>query len=622
MSGGTSSVEAQAATALGYKVEVATNAQWAAKTQADFAGYRALILGDAACGGSITAAVANKSVWGPVINGNVFIVGSDPVFHNSQGGGALTNNGIAFAVDASGRTGMYITLSCYYHDTATNTPVPLLDVFSPGGFTVRGVGCYNDAHIVASHPALTGLTDATLSNWSCSVHEAFDKWPVDFTVLAIARGIGAYYTATDGSTGTPYILARGAGLTVISDIKLTPLSATVSVGLTHQLTATVTTNTPTDGTPVVGTTVTFGVIGGPNTGRTATAVTDSAGVARFSYSSSVAGTDYVKATFVDSAGRTQSSDTVAVIWENLPPTFSSDQKAGSVLVFPYYSSDVNGNFSKADTLLTITNVLDGDATGAGGAPNYQYLHLFFVGSNCSPADTFACLTPGESLQFKASEYDPLTTGYLIAVAVNAEGVPIQNNSFIGSAFVRDDTKGVIDSYGAQAFAKLLDDRVGPAPIIGGAAVLQFDGVSYEGAPIQFSAQIQDLTKSDQTLILASVSGDLGTKLNATAQSGTGAIYKDDERVASFSTALGESCFIVRAVSATNFRVVPGPLTTFLKDRYGYLRFNLTGPAVGLMFTRQGAAGSAQNRWAGIRTLHAMATVSAELRLPIFPPACQ
>ena len=126
VTGGASSREAQAATALGYTVEVVDNAGWAAKTQAEFGTYRALILGDATCTnvGVITAAVANKDVWGPVVNGNVIIIGTDPVFHNGQGGQQLTEGGVKFAADKEGKTGMYITLSCYYHGTAPMTPVP------------------------------------------------------------------------------------------------------------------------------------------------------------------------------------------------------------------------------------------------------------------------------------------------------------------------------------------------------------------------------------------------------------------------------------------------------------------------------------------------------------------
>jgi cysteine-rich repeat protein len=129
----------------------------------------------------------------------------------------LTESGIAFAADEPAKTGAYITLSCYYFNAGASTPVPVLDPF--GSFTVFGQtlfsSCPANSHIVAVHPALAGLTDADLSNWSCSTHEAFDSFPADFLVLAINSDIGSTFTAPDGTVGGPYILARGETLSPI-----------------------------------------------------------------------------------------------------------------------------------------------------------------------------------------------------------------------------------------------------------------------------------------------------------------------------------------------------------------------------------------------------------------------
>ncbi|QRK13327.1 DUF5011 domain-containing protein [Archangium violaceum] len=212
---GESSVEAQAAASLGYAVEVVSDAEWAAKSSADFATYRAIILGDPTCStsvGLVQAAIDNRHVWGPVVDGNVIVMGTDPVYHAED---LVTRNAVGFSVAQEGKTGAYINLSCYYHGTPANTAVPLLDPF--GAFTVTGVGCYNDAHIVATHAALDGLTDGLLSDWGCSVHEAFDSFPAaNFTPLVIARDptYGARLPGSmdfaDGSHGVPYVLARGA----------------------------------------------------------------------------------------------------------------------------------------------------------------------------------------------------------------------------------------------------------------------------------------------------------------------------------------------------------------------------------------------------------------------------
>ncbi|ATB42631.1 hypothetical protein CYFUS_008110 [Cystobacter fuscus] len=220
------SVEERKARALGYQVEVVDGARWKTLGSADFASYRALILGDPSCKtdvGRMAAAESTKHLWGPVVDGNVIVVGTDPVYHG-KADDQVTLNAVKFAAAQPGKTGMYISLSCYYHVEPPKTPdplpivpvpVPVLDPF--GSFVVTGVGCYNDAHIVASHEALNGLTDSVLSNWGCSVHEAFVSYPeANFTPLVIARDDASRARwpgsrdFADGSHGVPYVLVRGA----------------------------------------------------------------------------------------------------------------------------------------------------------------------------------------------------------------------------------------------------------------------------------------------------------------------------------------------------------------------------------------------------------------------------
>ena len=146
---GPGSLEETAAVALGFTVEVVNAATWSAMTASDFGSYRAIILGDPTCVGPGAPATfpANEATWGPEVDGNVVLIGTDPVFHSSvgpggaQGGDAVTEKGIAFAVDQVGKTGLYATLSCYYHGATALTPVPAFDsLSSAGNFTVTGVG--------------------------------------------------------------------------------------------------------------------------------------------------------------------------------------------------------------------------------------------------------------------------------------------------------------------------------------------------------------------------------------------------------------------------------------------------------------------------------------------------
>jgi hypothetical protein len=199
---------------------------------ADFAKYKAIVLADPDCvydPSPIEFAEKTKNVWGPAVGGNIIVIGTDPSFH-SYGGEAgattLIENSIKFAA-AGPSTGLYFALSCYYHRVGS-AEIAALSYF--GKFVVRGnLNCYNGAHIVAKHPATTSLSDASLSNWECSVHEAFVEYPTTgiggFEALAIAKDIMAVGSRGfgDGSVGLPYIISRGATPAGCGNGKFEPL---------------------------------------------------------------------------------------------------------------------------------------------------------------------------------------------------------------------------------------------------------------------------------------------------------------------------------------------------------------------------------------------------------------
>lgn len=219
----TKSVEQEAAEALGYTVEVASPTVWAGKSAADFASYRAIVLGEPNCAvdpASVAAAASTTSVWGPAVTGNVVVLGNDTTFHVLNGTSLpanprlVTQTGIQFAASGTG-TGAFISLSCYYTASSSNTPVPVLSPFTNGGgaFAVEGnLNCDGQMHNPQVGPATFNvLTDPVLSNWGCSVHEGFNTLPSGFSTVAIdaehTTGAGVM-TFPDGSTGLPYIVAR------------------------------------------------------------------------------------------------------------------------------------------------------------------------------------------------------------------------------------------------------------------------------------------------------------------------------------------------------------------------------------------------------------------------------
>ena len=185
---------------LGLKVDVVTDQQWATLTAADFAKYKAIVLGDPFCSGDdatiLAAPLANTAVWGPVVRGNVFVHTFDAALHSGDdddaaGTHALMAKGITYAIGAAGKTGLYLSTSCYDGPTVAH----VLDgvatgwTFVPDGDWADDVEC-DLIYFVNPLPAeLAGLTAEELSHWGCSTHGFFSTWPTSFTVLGIISNI-------------------------------------------------------------------------------------------------------------------------------------------------------------------------------------------------------------------------------------------------------------------------------------------------------------------------------------------------------------------------------------------------------------------------------------------------
>jgi hypothetical protein len=95
-------------------------------------------------------------------------------------------------------------------------------------------------------------------------------------------------------------------------ILLSPSSVTLNVGDTQTAVATV---QDALGNPVAGRLVSFSVTAGPNVGRTGSGLTDATGKVTFQYvGTGGAGVDEISATFVDSLGKTHTSNTALRKW--------------------------------------------------------------------------------------------------------------------------------------------------------------------------------------------------------------------------------------------------------------------------------------------------------------------
>ncbi|HET9719862.1 MAG TPA: hypothetical protein VFP55_07285 [Solirubrobacteraceae bacterium] len=338
------SLEQQQAEAAGFThVTVVSDSQWNSMTTADFEQYQLIIFGDPGnCSvdtmgpGSVAAMTA--PVWEPAVmstGGNKVLIGTTPTKHylqnNAPDAPALEEQSLSYAGAVSGATGVYVDLNCAYDTAPQGTAVPFLDGLSTQTgtdmFQVMGydpnpppalfdptTACDTKVNIVASTSLTSGLTDSSLGPWDCSVHEAFTGFPSDYTPLVLApssSGFPSQYCANDVDTGaqacgSPYILVSGGGVSVTSDIALSPPSQDAPTSPTTPGSATVTATVTNGGTPESGKTVTFLVTGGPDKGQTASVPTDTNGQAQFTVNNSgVAGSDTVSASFTNDSGNVE-----------------------------------------------------------------------------------------------------------------------------------------------------------------------------------------------------------------------------------------------------------------------------------------------------------------------------
>jgi hypothetical protein len=292
----------------------------------------------------------------------------------------------------------------------------------------------------------------------------------------------------------------------------------------------------------------------------------------------------------------------------------SDQKAGSVLIYNLYTSSTAAPGAQ-DTRISVANTHPSRPIA---------VHLFFVdGATCSVADAYICLTPNQKATFLASDLDPGTTGYMVAVATDVvSGCPINFNYLIGSAHVKL-SSGHTGSLNAEAFAAL----TGVPPVCDGnsvTALLSFDGLTYNQAPRVLALDdVPARADGNDTLI---VLNRLGGSLAATAATlGPifGILYDDTENPLSFTFPASVCQF--RSSLSNNFpRTAPRFEQFIPAGRSGWAKFyslsdiGLLGAAFNFNSNAKASAGAFNQG----RNLHKLTlTSAATLTIPIFPPNC-
>jgi hypothetical protein len=233
--GETNAPETAVLQAAGYSVTQATPSTWAGMTTAQFETYAALVIGDPSSGGSCSSLLpttgtsggdAIGTAWQAAVTGNVAVLGTAPTLPGVSASNSLITDSAEYAAagwNSSGSigTGLYVSLNCEYSTASAGTQVPLLagveSIGADGGLTVQGnLACADNGTVntweAASAGTYSGFTSSDLSSstWgsACPVQEAFGSWPAMFTPVAYdaATDVTANFTASDGTTGQPYVL--------------------------------------------------------------------------------------------------------------------------------------------------------------------------------------------------------------------------------------------------------------------------------------------------------------------------------------------------------------------------------------------------------------------------------
>lgn len=291
----------------------------------------------------------------------------------------------------------------------------------------------------------------------------------------------------------------------------------------------------------------------------------------------------------------------------------SDQKAGSILLFPIYSSEAT-NPAGQNARINITNTsASEDAT----------VHVFAIDNGCQVLDVFLCLTANQTTSLLASDFDPGNSGYLVIVAVErATGLPKKFNELIGDEFVKF-TSGHQANLAAYSIAALATNPGGTNPNVT-TSFLPFDGITYNRMPRLVAIDnIPSPNDGNSLMLIVNRLGGHFSFGGAGVGPITGLLYNDSEIGFSFTGGFG--CQF-RATLSNGFPRTFTPFTRVIPSgSTGWLKFWTLDESSGVFGSvinynpNTNASSSAFNQG---HNLHALTlTNTAAIIIPIFIPTC-
>jgi hypothetical protein len=301
----------------------------------------------------------------------------------------------------------------------------------------------------------------------------------------------------------------------------------------------------------------------------------------------------------------------------------SDQKAGSVLFYNIYTSDLAAP-TTSNTRINITNT---------SSTHAAFVHMYFVAEGCGVADAFICLTANQTASFQTVDLDPGVTGFIIAVAVDPEyGCPMSFNYLIGDLYIKAPqafATGALAPFAANLAAEAVSARADTFTIMGNCnsqsatANLVFNNQpnNYDSVPLVLAvSNIPSPATNSTLLILNRIGGNLAT-LTTTINRLFGVIYDDAENVFSFTIGTG-NCQFRNVIGANNIpRTTPRVASIIPPNRSGWMKIWNADNASGLLGSVINSTASA-SEFNGGHNLHKLTLSPVNtLTCPVFPPSC-
>lgn len=288
----------------------------------------------------------------------------------------------------------------------------------------------------------------------------------------------------------------------------------------------------------------------------------------------------------------------------------SDQKAGSVLLYPYYTSS-SAAPNTQNTSISITQTAD--------VP--QPTRIYLIRNNGTINARHICLQAKQTASFSMGTLEAGNTGYIVIVAVDLNGCPMAANTLIGDAMIKRAT-GHSAALNAYAYSALYSGTIAGCGPGSTTANVNLDGVSYNRSPrtVAIDKVRSRSDGNDTLLILNRVGGNLASGIIASIGPVSGTLFNQNGTGHPFSFNVGQPQLVqaltnnLPVTSPTLETVIPAGTVGWMKMA-GDTDIGLLGAVINFN-ANAAAAASAFNGGHGLRAL--TVTPAASFVVPVAP----